>query len=148
MTRRKFVRIAGSALLAANVPMILKAARTAAGETIASPFSGFTPNARFYVTTHGSTPNVDRAAWRLRIGGLVENPLELRWADIKQMPPIDETLTLECISNPPDGQLIGNARWVGPLLRPLLERAQIKRSAVYAALHAADGYFTGIPIDE
>jgi len=126
MTRRKFVRIAGTALLGANLPMVLKAARLAAAETTALPFGGPTPNPRFYLTTYGGTPNVDLAAWRLRIGGLVENPLELRWADIKQMPPIDETLTLECISNPPDGQLIGNARWVGPLLRPLLERVRVK----------------------
>jgi len=148
MTRRKFVRMAGSALIAANLPLVLKVTRLTAAEHPTPPFGGLTPANRFYVTTYGATPRVDRAAWRLRIGGLVENPLELNWSAIKQLPAIDETLTLECISNPPDGDLIGNARWVGPALRPLLERARFKPAAVYAALHAADGYFTGVPIDE
>jgi DMSO/TMAO reductase YedYZ molybdopterin-dependent catalytic subunit len=145
MTRREFVRIAGSAIVAARLPMVL---RVATAERPAPPFGGLTPANRFYVTTYGSTPHIDRAAWRLRIGGLVEHPIELRWEDIRKLPTIDETLTLECISNPPDGNLIGNARWAGPALRPLLERVRIKHNAVYAALYAADGYFTGIPIDE
>lgn len=149
ITRRKFVRIAGSAIVAANLPMVLKVARLAAGEAPAPPpYGGFTPNDRFYITSYGITPRVDLAAWRLRIGGLVANPLELTWPALKQLPAIDETLTLECISNPPDGQLIGNARWVGPKLRPLLERARIKPGAAYAALRAADGYFTGVPVEE
>ena len=149
MTRRKFVRLAGSAIVAANLPLVIKVARLAAGEVLAlPPFGGPTPNDRFYITSYAATPRVDLAAWRLRIGGLVANPLELTWPDIKQLPAIEETLTLECISNPPDGSLIGNARWVGPKLRPLLERAQIKPGAVYAALHARDGYYTGVPVDE
>jgi DMSO/TMAO reductase YedYZ molybdopterin-dependent catalytic subunit len=149
MTRRKFVRLAGSAIVAANLPMVLKVAQLAADEAPARlPFGGPTPNARFYITSYGATPRVDLARWRLRIGGLVANPFELTWPAIKQLRATEQMLTLECISNPPDGSLIGNARWVGPTLRPLLERAQIKSAAVYAALRAADGYFTGVPVDE
>ena len=50
--------------------------------------------------------------------------------------------------NPPDGNAIGNAEWTGLELKPLLDRADIKPNAVYAAVRAADGYSTGIPITE
>ncbi len=77
-----------------------------------------TPNADFYVTSWGGTPQVD-----------------------VRIPPVEQMLTLECISNPPDGKAISNAEWTGVKLRPLLEQAGVRRSAVYAAMHGADGYY-------
>ncbi|MGH7905087.1 MAG: molybdopterin-dependent oxidoreductase [Candidatus Binataceae bacterium] len=147
MTRRKFVKFAGTALAAAAVPGLFEfaPAEAAAGSAV---FGGITPNDKFYITSYGDTPKIDASAWRLKIHGLVENPVELDYAAIRQLPAIKEVLTLECIGNPPGGWLISNAEWAGPKLRPILDRARIQPKAVYAAMRAADGYYTGIPVDE
>ena len=42
-----------------------------------------TPVERFFVRSHGDVPQVDPAAYRLRIGGLVERPLELSLDDLR-----------------------------------------------------------------
>ena len=80
--------------------------------------------------------------------GLVNQPLVLTYDDIRAMAPVNQTLTLECISNPPNGDAICNAEWTGVMLAPMLERAGVKCNAVYAAMRGADGYYTGVPVDE
>lgn len=145
VTRRKFLAATGSALALAAIPMGSRIARAAA--TAPLTFGGPTPNSKFYVTSYASTPIVNADSWRFSIKGLVENPLQFSYADIRRLPKIDEMLTLECISNPPDGTAISNAIWTGVKLRPILERAKVKSGARFAAMRAADGYHTVVPID-
>lgn len=145
MTRRKFVMLASSALVMANLPAAERIARAAAQN---QNWGGITPNSDFYVTSFKDTPSVNVNLWKLKINGLVENPIELNYDQLRKLPPMKERLTLECIGNPPDGDAIGNADWSGPKLKPLLERARVKSGAVYVAMRAADGYYTGLPLDE
>jgi len=105
-----------------------------------------TPNADFYLTSSQDEPAVDAANWSLAIDGLVEQPLRFDYDQVRGLPRYETELTLECISNSVGGSAIGNARWRGALLQPLLDRARVKPGAVYAILHAADGYTTGIPV--
>jgi len=142
LSRRKFLIASGAAIAMAGIPRFARAG--AAG----LKFGGPTPNADFYVTSYARTPSVDVSSWRLRIKGLVETPQQFSYADILRLPKIDRMLTLECISNPPDGTAISNANWTGVQLRPLLERARIKRGARYVAMRGADGYHTVLPLDE
>jgi DMSO/TMAO reductase YedYZ molybdopterin-dependent catalytic subunit len=79
---------------------------------------------------------------------MVRRPLTLTYADITRMLSIRQILTLECIGNPPNGDAIGNAEWTGFKLKPLLLRAGVKPNAIYAAMRAADGYYTGVPLAE
>jgi len=145
ITRRKFIGLAGTTLALAAFPVSVGADnRTSATMKLGGP----TRNADFYVTSSGSTPRVDVETWALKIHGLVDRPLRLTYDDLKRLPAVTQMLTLECISNPPDGSAIGNAEWTGAKLRPLLERSGVKRSAVYAIVRGADGYQTGIPTDE
>jgi DMSO/TMAO reductase YedYZ molybdopterin-dependent catalytic subunit len=105
-----------------------------------------TPNEDFYVTSKGSTPTVDASKWRLKIDGLVANPFTLTYDDVLKFPRVEKFLTLECISNPIGGNFLGNAKWTGTPLKPLLERAQPTKEAAHAIIYAADGYSTGHPI--
>lgn len=91
---------------------------------------------------------MEQSSWRFRIFGLVENPIELSYDEIRKFPKIELQLTLECISNPPDGTAISDANWAGVKLKPLLERAKVKRGAKFVAMRAADGYHTVLPIEE
>jgi DMSO/TMAO reductase YedYZ molybdopterin-dependent catalytic subunit len=144
VSRRKFIRIATGTLALAGTGF----AHTVLADRPSSAFGGLTPNRDFYITSYGGTPSVDANRWSLKIHGLVRQPLTLSFADIARMPSIRRILTLECIGNPPNGDAIGNAEWTGVELKPLLDRAGIKQNAVYAAMRAADGYYTGIPIAE
>jgi DMSO/TMAO reductase YedYZ molybdopterin-dependent catalytic subunit len=144
LSRRKFIKVATGALTLASTPF---SARVFADQP-PSVFGGLTSNRDFYVTSYGGTPAVDASRWSLKIHGLVHRPLTLTYADITGIPSIHRVLTLECIGNPPDGDAIGNAEWTGLELKPLLDRVGIGSKAVYAAMRAADGYYTGVPLSE
>jgi DMSO/TMAO reductase YedYZ molybdopterin-dependent catalytic subunit len=146
ISRRKFVRAAAATVIIAGMPSVARFARAAASAP--AKFGGPTPNSDFYITSFGSTPSVDPSTWSFRIKGLVQNPIELTYDQVKSLPQINEELTLECISNPPDGTAISNANWQGIRLKPLLDKARVDRRAVWVAMRGADGYYTGLPVDE
>ncbi len=102
-----------------------------------------TPNDDFYVTSKGSSPAVDVAGWRLKFDGLVSRPFTLSYEEVRALPKVEKVLTLECISNPIGGTYLGNAKWSGTPLAPLIERAGPLKEAAHAIIHAADGYTTG-----
>src|SRR2546423_11462237 len=54
----------------------------------------------FYVRSHGPVPQVDPAAWRLRVGGAVERRLELSLATLREAFREREVIaTLQCAGN-------------------------------------------------
>mgnify|MGYP005852700957 CR=1 FL=1 len=106
----------------------------------------FTPNDHFYTVHLGVIPQVDLTRWALALDGMVARPLLLDWAAIQALPPVEVTRTLLNIGNPPGGPLIGNARWRGVALKPLLERAGVQREATHVRFYAADGYATSVAL--
>ena len=54
-----------------------------------------TPVEHFFVHSHGATPAVDLATWRLTIDGLVRAPLTLDYDTVTAMPPETRRLELE-----------------------------------------------------
>jgi DMSO/TMAO reductase YedYZ molybdopterin-dependent catalytic subunit len=107
-----------------------------------------TPNDTFYTLKYhpGPPPDIDPAAYRLVIEGEVDTPLSLTLAEIKNdFPAVTEMRTLQCISNPAGGNLIGNAIWTGVPLAALLEAAGLRGSGRHLKLESADDYHTGIP---
>ncbi len=109
--------------------------------------AAITPNDEFYVTTKGGTPTVQSASWSLKIDGLVAHPLEINYDQLLALPSFEKEMTLECISNSIGGDAIGNAKWTGTLLKPLLERVQPAGTATHVAIYAADGFSSGHPIE-
>ncbi|HYA35097.1 MAG TPA: molybdopterin-dependent oxidoreductase [Candidatus Binataceae bacterium] len=146
MNRRRFIAGTGSTIIIGGLFGSAAIARAAIQHAI--EFGGPTPNSDFYITSFGRTPSVDANTWRLKISGLVSNRLELTYDQIRAFAPVHERLTLECISNPPDGDAISNADWVGAPLKPILDKARLSPKAIYVAMRGADGYHTGVPIDE
>lgn len=104
-----------------------------------------TEQRRLYVKSFRDTPDISK--WHgLRIDGLVEHPLTLTMDDIRALPQIEAMRSLECISNPVGGGLIGNLIWIGAELAPLLARAGIRPEAKYALFEASDGYTTSVAL--
>jgi sulfite oxidase len=112
-----------------------------------------TPNELFFVRNHGSVPEVDPAAYRLRVNGLVKRSLSLTLEEIRQLPRVTVTATLQCAGNrrqemmdvapiphelPWGTEAISNAEWAGVQLRDLLAAAEPRRRAQYAAFTGLD----------
>ncbi|HZD36852.1 MAG TPA: molybdopterin-dependent oxidoreductase [Nitrososphaeraceae archaeon] len=108
-----------------------------------------TPTELFYrIDINPIIPTVNSGTWRLNIKGLVENPIELTYEELKAMPPVEQSTTLSCISNKVGGDLISNALWRGVPLKNLLEQAQIRPGAEYIVFKCYDGYDVGIPLEK
>ncbi len=74
-----------------------------------------TPIENFYVVSKnlGGDPNVDGGSWRLKIGGMAGNPVNLTLQDLRALPVTTEYVTLECISNNVGGNLMSTGIFTG-----------------------------------
>ncbi len=93
-----------------------------------------TPNDEHYTFSQTSTPVVDPATYRLRIGGFVERPVELTLDQLKaRRDRRDEAVTLECSGNStrPNRMcgLLSNGVWTGVGLKSLLEECRVTPDA-------------------
>jgi DMSO/TMAO reductase YedYZ molybdopterin-dependent catalytic subunit len=91
-----------------------------------------TANDAFFAVQHYPVPPVmNPAAYRLRITGLVERPMELTLADLKKRARIEHVVGFECSgnNNARGNPLIGNARWAGTSLAAILKDARVKATA-------------------
>ncbi len=87
--------------------------------------SWLTPNEDFFIVSHYNQPVLDEDAWRLGISGLVAHPRSLTLDYLKGRPRREVDFTLECSGNtglPFFIGGVGNARWAGTPLAPLLDR--------------------------
>jgi DMSO/TMAO reductase YedYZ molybdopterin-dependent catalytic subunit len=103
--------------------------------------SWITPNEEFFTVSHYGIPPLEAAAWRLTVGGLVARPQTLDLATLRGLPRREQTVTLECSGNhgfPVFTGAVGNARWAGAPLAPLLHRAGIDRKATEVVFYGAD----------
>jgi DMSO/TMAO reductase YedYZ molybdopterin-dependent catalytic subunit len=91
-------------------------------------------------------PNVDRNTWRLRIHGLVEREVTLSYADLLELPIVEQFVTIACVSNRVGGDLIGNARWTGVRLRDVLDLAGVREDATQLVGRSVDGWTAGMPV--
>jgi sulfite oxidase len=109
-----------------------------------------TPVERFYIRGHFDAPQVDVGTWRLTVDGLVEKPLSLSLAELERLPQVEVEAVLQCAGNGralmqprvPGVQwtrgAMGNARWRGPRLKDVLQRARPKPQTNAVQLEGAD----------
>jgi DMSO/TMAO reductase YedYZ molybdopterin-dependent catalytic subunit len=95
----------------------------------------------FFFVQHYGRPTLSEVTWRLEISGLVDRPRSLTLADLKGRERKEVEFTLECSGNssaPFFTGGIGNARWTGAALAPLLQEAGIRDNAVEVIFWGAD----------
>jgi DMSO/TMAO reductase YedYZ molybdopterin-dependent catalytic subunit len=108
----------------------------------------FTPLDRHYrIDIDTIPPKIDEHQWRLKISGLVEKPLTLTLQQLKSYEPMHQLITLECISNPVGGDLIGTQRWTGVSLQKLLPDWRLKPGATHLKMRSADQFFEVVSLD-
>ena len=108
----------------------------------------------FYVRGHGAVPEIDPGAWCLRVHGLVERPLNLSLATVREaLPERTVTATLQCAGNRRAGLIAirdiagespwgpgatGTATWTGVALADVLALARPSREAAHVGFEGAD----------
>lgn len=99
----------------------------------------------FEVDINTSTPVVDREEWSLWIGGEgADSALTLSYDDLTAREVEHRFVTLRCVSDEINGDLMDTALWTGTPIAPLLEEANAPEDCcVY--VEAADGYYHAFP---
>jgi DMSO/TMAO reductase YedYZ molybdopterin-dependent catalytic subunit len=103
--------------------------------------SWITPNDQFFNVSHYGRPEIDPSTWQLEISGLVQYPMTLTLDDLKAWPRQETTFTVECSGNHGfdwNFGLVGNARWAGLALGPLLQEAGVLDEGREVAFYGAD----------
>jgi sulfite oxidase len=112
--------------------------------------SDVTPNDLFFVRNNYDGPVIDPAAYALTVDGEVENPLTLRLDDLRRLPQVTQTITLECAGNgrsfhkPPATGLqwehgaVGTAVWRGVRLADVLQLARPRPTARHVVPDGSD----------
>ncbi len=139
-TGRASVRIPTPAFAAAPLP---------AGSELGLPglTSYITSNKEFYrVDTALSVPRVAVNGYRLKIGGLVDKPVELSFKELLDLPLVERRITLTCVSQPVGGPYVGNATWIGVRTKDLLELVGVKGGADAVKSTSVDGMTIGTPL--
>jgi DMSO/TMAO reductase YedYZ molybdopterin-dependent catalytic subunit len=139
--------LSGSAAASA-LPAAVQTATIPAGAELSVPGLSplVVPNDDFYrIDTALIVPSVDLASWRLRIHGMVDHEVTLAYADLAELPLIEQYVTISCVSNEVGGDLVGNAKWTGVKLREVLAMAGVQAGATQLVGKSADGWTAGMP---
>ncbi|MEO7134869.1 MAG: sulfite oxidase [Vicinamibacterales bacterium] len=131
--------------------LIVRSMRPPDFETPVALLDSFiTPNDLFYVRSHMPIPQVDAAAFSLKVGGEVNAPLTLSLDEIKKLPAVTITTTLECAGNGRglfapalagiqwEKGAVGTARFTGARLSDVMKKAGVKTAGINVEMHAAD----------
>jgi DMSO/TMAO reductase YedYZ molybdopterin-dependent catalytic subunit len=113
--------------------------------------SWITPNDKFFGIAHFEWPEIDAAGYGLDISGRVRNPMRLTLDDIRSRPRQEVVFTLECSGNhgfPWFTGGVGNARWAGTPLAPVLEEAGVLEDGVEVVFFGRDSGQVEVPVAE
>jgi sulfane dehydrogenase subunit SoxC len=114
-----------------------------------------TPNALHFSINHGGVPNIDPAAHKLVIHGMVRRPLEFTLESLSRYPLATRMAFVECAGNSAPmfakeplqttvqmlHGLVSNAEWTGVPLSVLLDEAGIDPAAKWLVAEGADPQF-------
>ena len=71
-------------------------------------------------TVAATMPTFDPATWRLRVGGLVEKPLELSYDQLRALPQASQVSVFHCVT----GWTVNGVHWRGVRFKDLLAKAR------------------------
>ncbi|MCU1492907.1 MAG: Oxidoreductase molybdopterin binding [Acidimicrobiaceae bacterium] len=117
------------------------------GSAVGTGLGGLLPGGdrfRLYTIT-GSFPVIKPEQYRLRVGGLVERPLELTLADLQSMPSTRLVRDFQCVT----GWRVPAVHWEGVQLSHVLDLAGVKPGAAALTFDSYDGADTeSLTIDQ
>ena len=152
LNRRKFLQAAGGSVIAIGLPGVFIKAfasqnRAWAGQLRPDGRPRLPPGQHVVeaMPAMGGVPGTDDLAeWRLEIGGEVERPLTLTWADFMNLPQTTRICDVHCVT----GWTLLDSRWNGVALTTLMELAGVKPRAGFVIFKAPHDYSSNIDIQE
>lgn len=102
--------------------------------------TGLVPGAgtfRIYTVTDGF-PSRSRAEWKLTVGGLVDQPYELTFAELVGLEPTGITADFQCVT----GWRVEDVAWKGVKVADLLDRAGVQAAGTHLRITSFDGVYT------
>jgi len=111
---------------------------------------GLVANDLFYIRCNFAVPELDAATWRLEVVGAVARPRTWTLDELRALPPVERTVTLECAGNgrtlmtpiPPGTPwgfgAVGTARFGGVRLADVLAASGVRPEAVELVAAGAD----------
>jgi DMSO/TMAO reductase YedYZ molybdopterin-dependent catalytic subunit len=113
-----------------------------AGPVLAKDGSGLSqllPVGRFRIyTVTGGLPSRSKREYKLRVHGLVDQELELSYADLRAMQPTHLQRDFQCVT----GWRVHDVKWTGVKLGDVLARAGVQARARALRLTSFDGEYT------
>jgi DMSO/TMAO reductase YedYZ molybdopterin-dependent catalytic subunit len=96
------------------------------------------------VLHYGSVPRYpDMSAWRLRVTGDVDTPLDLSYDELRALPSVDIHCDIHCVTT---WSRLDNT-FTGVRMRDLFDRAGARPTAQFVVFHCAAGFTTSVPIE-
>lgn len=86
---------------------------------------------------------IDPATYRLNVSGMVANPLELTYDQVRCLPGATASPRLIC-----PGVFVDNASWTGVPLKTILDLAGVQADAEELVLVSADGFRTTVSLKD
>ncbi len=126
-------------------------ARPGAVEPVPGTRPEYTPLEDHYrIDINLTPPQIDGATWRLPVQGLVNSPLMLNLNSFYLQhfgEPMNQFVTLACISNAIAGDLVSTTRWTGVPLQRILDQTSPLVSAKHLNIESADGFHESVPLE-
>jgi DMSO/TMAO reductase YedYZ molybdopterin-dependent catalytic subunit len=88
-------------------------------------------------------PSADLVAFRLRIDGAVEQPLDLTWAAVAALPRTQITRDFHCVTT----WSVRAVAWEGVATAELIRRVRPLAGVRWVLAHGRDGYTTNVPFE-
>lgn len=97
----------------------------------------------------GNPPSIDGEAWRLSLTGLIANEMEFTLDQLQNdFEPMNQYVTISCISNRIAGSLISTTGWTGVSMQTILDLVQPSEDASHIRITSADGFFEYLSLND
>jgi DMSO/TMAO reductase YedYZ molybdopterin-dependent catalytic subunit len=96
------------------------------------------------VLTYGRTPRFDRARWRFRCFGLVEQEASWTWDEMRALPRVEVRCDIHCVTR---WSRLDN-RFEGVPIAEIIRRVRPKAEAKAVLIHADPNYTTNLTLEE
>ena len=99
---------------------------------------------KFVIYAALGIPHVEPQQWKLRVDGLVNNPLEYTYDQLVSRPQNNLVKSFYCVTR----WSIKDVAWEGLLIRDLLAPAGVSPNASWLMFHCVDGYTAPVPLED
>jgi DMSO/TMAO reductase YedYZ molybdopterin-dependent catalytic subunit len=91
----------------------------------------------FLIRSIENTQHVDLKSWRLKIEGLVEKPIALRFDEIESLPKKIQVKNFICV----EGWGLDEQKWEGVHLKEIFSKVKIRPKAKFVSFYATGGQY-------